>query len=217
MTIISKRKESSLKVSFVTFDLIYFIQMKRIACSLSQEELSFLIGRGNNFITERETFKMNKELWLGDISVMSMIFDCRPAEFFRKVRGKENEIRLLSRQSVLGDYIQYEVFGLRQDDSIELLYMINEEDPSKKYDDREKSFLLKIAKKEVTGLINEGYFAGIERGPFEIFRECRTRGGHLIKAYFVAQALNEYLLGTGRLAVLKKYKHKDKGFVYQGS
>jgi hypothetical protein len=54
MTIIAKRKEKGLKISFTTFDLIYFIQMKRIASGLSQEELSFLIGRGNSFIEERE-------------------------------------------------------------------------------------------------------------------------------------------------------------------
>lgn len=215
MTIIAKRKEKGLKISFTTFDLIYFIQMKRIASGLSQEELSFLIGRGNSFIEEREAFKSNKELWLGDVSVMSKIFDCRPAEFFRSVKGKANEVRLLSRQMIKGDYIQYEVFGLREDDSIELLYMVNEEDPVKKYSEHEKSVLLKLSQTEVAGLLSERYFEGVERSPFDIFRECRKRAGLLIKADFVAQVLNDYTLGNGP-RVLRKYKHKDRGFVYQG-
>lgn len=215
MTIIAKRKEKGLKISFTTFDLIYFIQMKRIASGLSQEELSFLIGRGSSFIEEREAFKSNKELWLGDVSVMSKIFDCRPAEFFRSVKGKANEIRLLSRQMIKGDYIQYEVFGLREDDSIELLYMINEEDPVKKYTERERSVLLELSRIEIAALLSERYFEGVERSPFDIFRECRKRAGLLIKADFVAQVLNDYSLGSGPL-VLKKYKHKDRGFVYLG-
>lgn len=215
MTIIAKRKEKGLKISSTTFDLIYFIQMKRIASGLSQEELSFLIGRGNSFIEEREAFKSNKELWLGDVSLMSKIFDCRPAEFFRSVKGKAKEVRLLSRQMIKGDYIQYEVFGLREDDSIELLYMINEEDPLKKYTEHEKSVLLKLSRTELAGLVGERYFEGVERSPFDIFRECRKRGGLLIKAEFIAQVLNDYLMGPGPL-VLKKYKHKDRGFVYQG-
>lgn len=213
MIISTKTKEKGLKLSFMTFDLIYFIQIKRIATGLSQEELSFLIGRGNSFIGEREAFKSNKELWLGDVSVMAKIFDCRPAEFFRSVKGNGNEVRLLSRQSLKGDYIQYEVFQLRDDDAVELLYMINEEDPLKKYTEREKLYLLKLCQTEMEGLLSEGFFTNVERGPFDIFRECRKRGGHLIKAEFVAQVLNEYVLVSGP-AVLKKYKHKDKGFVY---
>ena len=215
MTIIVKRNEKELKISFTTFDLIYFIQMKRIASGLSQEELSFLIGRGNSFIEEREAFKTNKELWLGDVSVMSKIFDCRPAEFFRSVKGKNNEIRLLSRQMVRGNYIHYEVFGVREDDSIELLYMINEEDPVKKYTEHEKSVLLKLCQIEIAGLLNGGYFEEAERSPFDIFWECRKRAGLLIKANFIAQVLNDCSRGTGPL-LLKKFRHKDRGFVYRG-
>lgn len=215
MIIDNKDGRKGLKMSLLSFDLMYFIQVKRIAANLSQEELSFLLARGNGFIGEREAFKIPKELWMRDITTMSKIFDCSPTEFFRIEKDEYAEVKLLARQTRASGKIQYEVFRLRPDQSIELIYMINEVDPLKKYNEGQKAHFLQLSKKEISRLLAVGYFEQIPRVPFEIFQECRRRGGLQIKAQFIAQVLDE-LAFDKKKPVLKKYRHNDYGFVYEG-
>lgn len=216
MTIIAKRREEGLKISLMSFDLIYFIQLKRIAFGFSQEELSFLIGRENGFVSSREAFKENSELWMGDISMMSKIFDCTITDFFRAIKGERNHILIFAQQIRTDDKIHYEVIEEYPDGSHKLLYQLNEIDPLKWHTEKLNSELLLLARKEIATLMEEGYFSDCPRSPYEIFLESRKRAGLLIKARFIAHALHEYLTDTSRArASLKRYKLKDKGFVYE--
>ncbi|MCX2451265.1 hypothetical protein OQX61_08280 [Pedobacter sp. PLR] len=213
MTTVGKRNEKGLKTTYLNFDLIYFIQLKRIASRFSQEELSFLMGRKKGFIADREAFKLNKELWLGDVSALAKIFDCHTVDFFRSIDGYPKEIRLWAVQSQEQDYIQYKVYQLHEEHPMELLYMLNEMDPGKRYLENEESAFLYHSRIELSHLIMEGFFDVGPKTPLEIFKICRIRAGHLIKAGFLEQALGEYLDAEGQ--GLKKYKHKDMGFVYE--
>lgn len=214
MTIITKRREKGLKTTYLNFDLIYFIQLKRIASQFSQEELSFLMGRKKGFIADREAFKLNKELWLGDVSALAKIFDCHTVDFFRSTEGIPKEIKLWAVQSQQGDYIQYKVFQLHEEEPMELLYMLNETDPSKRYHENEQATFRRHSRIELSHLMMEGFFDSQPKTPLEIFNVCRNRAGHLIKAGFLEQALDEYIGGSAGQA-LKRYKHKDLGFVYE--
>lgn len=214
MTVIAKRKEKGLKTTYLNFDLIYFIQLKRIASQFSQEELSFLMGRKKGFIGDREAFKLNKELWLGDVSAMAKIFDCHTVDFFRSIDGSPKEIKLWAQQAQQEDYIQYKVFQLHEEEPMELLYMLNEVDPLKRYDENEQATFRYHSRIELSHLIMEGFFDGGPKTPLEIFKVCRMRAGHLIKAAFLESALAEYLGEVERQA-LKKYKHKEMGYVYE--
>ncbi|WP_316840359.1 hypothetical protein [Pedobacter gandavensis] len=214
MTIIAKRKEKGLKTTYLNFDLIYFIQLKRIASQFSQEELSFLMGRKKGFIADREAFKLNKELWLGDVSAMAKIFDCHTVDFFRSIDGKPKEIKLCALQSQKGEYIQHKVYQLHEDHPMELLYMLNEMDPSKRYHENEQVAFRHHSQIELSHLLMEGFFDAGPKTPLAIFTMCRNRAGHLIKVGFLEQALEAYL-GEAKGLALKRYKHKDLGFVYE--
>lgn len=214
MTIITKRKEKGLKTTYLNFDLIYFIQLKRIAAQFSQEELSFLMGRKKGFIADREGFKLNKELWLGDISAMAKIFDCHTVDFFRSIEGRPKEIKLWAIRSQRADYIQYKVYELQDEQSMELLYMLNETDPAKRYHENEAAAFRHHARIELSHLMMEGFFDAGPKTPLSIFSMCRNRAGHLIKAGFIEKALEEYL-GEEKGLALKRFKHKEFGLVYE--
>ncbi|WP_316821516.1 hypothetical protein [Pedobacter gandavensis] len=214
MTIIAKRVEKGIKTTYLNFDLIYFIQLKRIAAQYSQEELSFLMGRKKGFIADREGFKLHKELWLGDISVLAKIFDCHTVDFFRNIDGRPKEIKLLSLHSQKGDFIQYKVYQLHEEQPMELLYLLNEANPVKRYHENERIAFRQHSKIELSHLIMEGFFDSGPKTPLAIFNMCRNRAGHRIKAGFLEIALEELLVDENGLA-LKKYKHKDLGFVYE--
>lgn len=214
MIIISERREDGLKMSLMSFDLVYFIQLKRIAFGFSQEELSFLIGRESGFIADREAFKSDCDLWMNDISIMSKIFDCTISEFFRTVKGELNQVKVMAQQVTSHDKIHHETFCLNPDGSSELLYKVNEMDPEKLYTAQQAAELLLISRKEIAALMEEGYFTTLSKCPFEVFLACRKRAGFVIKAKFIAHALNEYVEDGGQ-RFLKKYKVKGKGFVYE--
>ncbi len=210
---IDKKKEKGLKTTYLNYDLIYFIQIKRIAARFSQEELSFLMGRKTGFIADREAFKQHKELWLGDVTVLAKIFDCHTVDFFRSLDGNPKEIGLWAVQSQERDYIHYKVYQLQEDRPKELLYMLNEMDPARRYHENEEAAFLYHARIELSHLIMEGFFDAGPKTPLEIFKICRIRAGHFIKAGFLEQALGEYLDVDGQ--ALKRYKHKEMGFVYE--
>ncbi|WP_222536036.1 hypothetical protein [Pedobacter polysacchareus] len=214
MTIITKRREKGLKTTYLNFDLIYFIQLKRIASQFSQEELSFLMGRKKGFIADREAFKQNKELWLGDVSAMAKIFNCHTVDFFRSMDGIPKEIKLWAVQSKQGDFIQYKVFQVHEELPRELLYMMNETDPTRRYHENEQVTFRHHARIELSHLMMEGFFDNQPKTPLEIFTVCRNRAGHLIRAGFLEEALEE-CLGEAKGQALKRYKHKDMGFVYE--
>ena len=213
MIISTEKEEKTLRISQLNFDLSYFIQLKRVACNLSQAELSFLIGRGTGFIKDRESFKQRKEWCMGDLNTLSKLFDCSTAEFFRNIDEVQYELDLLGKQQRKSGRIQYEVFKLKEGGGKELLYQINEVDPAIRFNQEQKKDFLMRARKEIFRLIEDGYFDQAARNPFDIFKECRRWGGQLIKAEFIAQVLNEDLINTVP-PLLKRFKDKKNGFVY---
>lgn len=206
--------DDGLKLSILHFDLIYFIQLKRIACDLSQAELSFLIGRESGFIAARESFRKPREFWMNDVMLLSKIFKCSPIEFFRQLGKEPGEIILNAKQQKKSGRIHYEVFQLFPGSSAKLLYRINETDPLYKYDGIQKAAFLMYARRAVAKLMEEGYFDGISRNPAEVFFQCKKDGGEQIKACFVAQALEEYVQRTEYPALLRR-KDRKTGFTYQ--
>lgn len=213
MIISAEKEEKALRISQLNFDLSYFIQLKRVACNLSQAELSFLIGRGTEFIKERESFKQRKEWCMGDLDILSKLFDCSTAEFFRNINEVQFELDLLGRQQREFGRIQYEAFKLKEGGEKELLYRINEIDPATRFNQKQKNDFLMRARKEIFRLIEDGYFDQSARNPYDIFKECRRWGGKLIKAEFIAQVLNEDLINAVP-PLLKRFKDKRNGFVY---
>ncbi|MBC8987532.1 hypothetical protein H9X96_17320 [Pedobacter sp. N36a] len=145
---------------------------------------------------------------------MAKIFNCHTVDFFRSIEGIPKEIKLWAVQSRQGDYIQYQVFQLHEEQPMELLYMLNEMDPLKRYHENEAVTFLHHARIELSHLMMEDFFNNQPKTPLEIFSVCRNRAGNLIRAVFLEQALNEYL-GEANGQGLKRYKHKDMGFVYE--
>ncbi|EDM38766.1 hypothetical protein PBAL39_21875 [Pedobacter sp. BAL39] len=206
---------NGLKISSVSFDLIYLIQVKRIAMGFSQSELSFLIGRGKGFIHEREAFKLNRELWMSDLFTMTKIFKCNITDFAGPEKQKSVVMRLLANQKITRNRISYEVYRIGGQGAPELVYRISEIDPAKKFTEKTQQHLLIKTRMLLLLVIDSGFFDHTSRRPLDIFLECQTQGGAWVKPHFVAEALNYWTISANQ-PLLKKRKHKMLGFIYEG-
>lgn len=204
-----------LKISSISFDLICLIQMKRISMGYSQSELSFLIGRGKDFIRDREALKTNKEFWMSDLFTMAKIFRCDIADFAGQEKPVRETLHLFADRNQIHQKINYEVYKIESNKAPELLHKISEIDPAKRFCPKTQKRLLLQTRMLMLLVIDSGFFDHACRSPLEVFQQCKMKGGVFVTPQFVADALDYWSLSASPI-LLKRSKHKMLGFVYEG-
>lgn len=109
-----------------SIDVVYGIQVKRIALGYSQEDLSFLLSKPLNYIYSIEHFLPKKEYYALDIFRLAEIFSCEPKDLFPVKSMQSSRITIGVYQYSDKYHIKYYEAYSFQENEIILLYELSE-------------------------------------------------------------------------------------------
>jgi transcriptional regulator with XRE-family HTH domain len=175
------------QISQYYVDFIYRIQLRRIALDLTQEELSFLIGRPSDYVGAIETFENDREYHFSDIQKLRVILgDELISTMFANNPTFYSDKEPIFKFNVCEDryYIYREVYKLTKSGSEQVVYKLIEDKPE--YRDKPKN--IHEFNKEVEACLDKALKKGVFDEfvhPMYIYFYCRRR----IKVNFRPRAI----------------------------
>ncbi len=114
------------QVAAEIFDMVYFTKVKRIALSFSQDDISFLLGREENYSFQIENFIKEGSFCFSDMCALAILYNCEMKDFFRLIPDSAKDIKVKTNQYKEGNRLYHEAKQLQEDGSMVLRYKIEE-------------------------------------------------------------------------------------------
>ncbi|EHQ30936.1 helix-turn-helix domain-containing protein [Mucilaginibacter paludis] len=186
------QKEHSTIAFYV--DMIYRLQMKRIAAGYTQEELSFLLGYPPDQVSRIEAFDTDALVLLTDLSRLALIFDCTLLSLTPGYPISQQKIEILT------DYDQdsfrnyYTVYRVNAGKPNELLYKIMEDKIDYTRQNENVDAITVRLQALMEKLIGDGYFTkGAEA--WDIYMDSQEQIKQRYPPRLLQRVIQSYVLG----------------------
>ncbi|EHQ24805.1 helix-turn-helix domain-containing protein [Mucilaginibacter paludis] len=205
------------KHSTITFyvDMIYRLQMKRIAAGYTQEELSFLLGYPPDQVGRIERFDTDALVYLTDLNRLAIIFDCELLALAPGYPVSQQKIEILTDHDQDSFRNYYSIYRLGAVDQSELLYKIMEDRPEFACQLKDKEAIQVKIKELISRLITGGSFTkGMEA--WDIYQCSRGKMQRRYPPRLLQEVLQKYVSGDRPRLEARTVEKRVTYYVKQG-
>ena len=173
------------------FDLIYRVQIKRIALGYTQQDIDFFLGFGKHYWRSIEHIKEYKQLTISDLLCLADAFKCSPDDFAYPIENQSLEDKIIVKviQITGRKYVTRKAYQIHHRQSV-LLYQLFENNPQIYIETHHQA--LSDAQHIIGSLYHNGFF-DMPKDTVEIFHACNEQSDDHILPRFIEQALQPYL------------------------
>ncbi|RKR85171.1 hypothetical protein BDD43_5432 [Mucilaginibacter gracilis] len=203
--------------STITFyvDMIYRLQMKRIAADYTQEELSFLLGYPPDQVSRIESFDTDALVYLTDLNRLAIIFDCELLALTPGYPISQQKIEIFTdyNQDSFRNY--YSIYRIKAAGQSELFYKIIEDRPEFASQPKDKEAIQVKIEESISRLITGGSFTeGME--VWDIYQCSREQIQRRYAPRLLQEVLQKYVYGDHPLLEARTVENRVTYYVKQG-
>ncbi len=187
-------------------ELVYRIQLLRLAFGYSQSELSFLLGYPSNRVRAIEDLGRGVRYTMNDLLNLSHIFECPTIRFLPHGPIHAARVNIRTARHEQNGKCIHEAWECAPDSAWELRWRLPERSPEYR-PAAEPPALLERTRTLIRSLISGGYFHTPWEA-FEIYRACRHSIGNQLRPLTLNYALLSFTGEDKPLQVLLKGDHQ---------